>query len=72
MSARPFVGHVLEARKRALAAMATADMPTWGDVEILVRATAPMSPREIDELVDRFGVDQYAAERVVHAILGKP
>ena len=69
---RPFVGNIVESRKRALTAMNMGNAPTWYDIDILVRATAPMLAFEVEELADQLGVSRGAVEMTARSILGDP
>ncbi len=72
MTTRPALKAFREARQRIIAAIEAKEIPVLEDLETVVGSIRPLSPREIDEMVDRLRVDQYDAEKIVRALLGKP
>ena len=72
MTTRPTPKAFHEARQRIIAAVEVKEIPALEDLETVISLIRPLAPREIDEIVDRLRVDQYDAEKIVHALLGKP
>ena len=72
MTTRPTPKAFHEARQRIIAAVEVKEIPALEDLETVISLIRPLAPREIDEIVDRLRVDQYDAEKIVHALLWKP
>jgi len=72
VNARPSPGSFYGARQRLIASVEVKEIPALEDLETVVGLIRPPTPREIDEMVDCLRVDQCDAEKIAHALLGKP